>query len=410
MSAAVPRHPVVDAATAAAARLTSAAADAKYRTPAFIDNMLKTGGYRIFVVLTHGELVPNSGGPGFVVPPNTFVLQTGARETFSCMTSTDFDRIYLPRFFGKEINKTFHRFIGMEGSSINTTLSPFLFNTPGEEALDKYIYLGNEDLRKTDSFWGVFHIDTAKKSLSDDPDPDLTSYLNTVTEKSGNDFYKQSDFTTVINTVYPPSDKTINILMFVNCVVAPKDKGFNAKDYSRAMNIAGRMTHHGAPKDAAKVAAAAQTAAAALTEATARSIGAGPYGPAVGIAYGAAAAAGAATGTSKFNTTTGARILPKGAAVPASKRAPADTSRTEFGRPLPRNIFEKHPNDWRFTNIEGAVLAKHGMAPVPAAIKPSTISIGVGPTGAKPPAGAKSGKGGKKPRAGGRRRTRKHRK
>jgi hypothetical protein len=422
MSAAAPRHPVAGAATAAAARLTSAAADAKYRTPAFIDNMLKTGGYRIFVMLTHGEIVPNSGGPGFIVPPNTYVIQTGAGSTFSCVTSTDFDRIYLPRFVGKEINKTFRRFLGMEGSSFNTTLSPFLFNTPGEEALEKYIYLGNEDLRRTDSLWGVFYLDTVRQSLFNDPT--LTSYVHSATERSSNDFYKQSDFITHINTVYPPSDSAINILMFVNCVVAPKDRGLKAKDYSRAMNIAGRMTHHGAPKDAAKVASAARKAAAALTDVTAHSIGAGPYGPAVGIAYGAAAAGAAAapTGTSKFNAATGARFHPKGAAVPSGTRAPANTSRTEFGSPLPGHIFGKNFRDWRLTEIEDAVLAAHGMAPAagaaaakpsmgvgPPGAKPSGLSIGVGPTGAKPPTGAKSGKSGKKPRAGGRR-TRKYRK
>lgn len=234
-------------------RAVRAAESNVYRQSDKLQNILKDPEkYNIFFVFVHGELIP-SVKPGhtnysFITPPNTIVIQTGNESgtirTFGTKCTVDYDKKLIPKF-SKNLTRTFDKFLGMRGDIADPILDPLIFNTPGEETLNKYLSLYDE-VTENYQHWGIFKLEPSRSfvtsSLLGNSAENLieiteaTKYVRDSTARGLK--ITQFDIIQYLNIYFK---KKLNIIIFINCIVAPASS--NIRDFEKSYELASRRTH-----------------------------------------------------------------------------------------------------------------------------------------------------------------------
>lgn len=242
--------------------------DLRFRKSSYIKSAVLPK-HNLWFVFTHGTLIPDDEKSTFVVPPDTIVIQAGARRAFECATMTGFDSLLLPRFREDSLEITMDQLLGKVGHLEDPVLDNLIFATPGEETLDKFLLLDDSDLLRTripdePEYWGVYEMrDDLIKANNILTNLVKETYLGS--ERGLWPLGRQSDLVDRINEMaaikYGPrknrpnapaltSNSVVkpNIIVFVNCTVAPAAS--NVRKYTGSYAVAQRPTHYSVPETA----------------------------------------------------------------------------------------------------------------------------------------------------------------
>ena len=245
------RHAVLDSLWEAT---RGSAVSDRYRHYPFLEQLLiaqPVNLLKFYFIFTHGNILPDSSAGAvakrsFVCPPNTIVIQTGADETCYLETSVGFDSPVRAMFAGplETVLGTMQYLTGYGQHARHTNMDALLYTTPGEETLNKIVYITERELiSRSGAAWGIYHgIPTAQgMTIPRDADPFLTKEF-LILSSTGT-------FTEEETVAWLASMTTVPIAcVFINCS-SPDVYTRPVEDFRYSMELASRHTHHGAPQN-----------------------------------------------------------------------------------------------------------------------------------------------------------------